>query len=67
MTPGFNDMELESRIVKFVFAIDFEQMSDEEREMLFSEPLRRHPISRKIQDQMEDFMKDWQDFLADQA
>ena len=22
--PGFNDMELESRIVKFVFAIDFE-------------------------------------------
>lgn len=48
MIPGFNDMELESRIVKFVFAIDFEQMSDKEREMLFSEPLRRHPISRKI-------------------
>ena len=41
-------MELESRIVKFVFAIDFETMSLKEREMLFSEPLRRHPISRKI-------------------
>ena len=48
MIPGFNDLELESRIVKFVFAIDFEAMTDKEREMLFCEPLRRHPISRKI-------------------
>lgn len=65
MIPGYNDMDLAKRIVNFVFAINFSAMSDNEREMLFSEPLRRDPVSRKVQEFMEDFMKEWSEFLAD--
>ena len=48
MIPGYNDMDLAKRIVNFVFSLNFSEMSDNERDMLFSEPLKRDPISRKI-------------------
>ena len=46
--PGYNDMDLAKRIVNFVFSLNFSEMSEKERELLFSEPLKRDPISRKI-------------------
>ena len=67
MIPGYDDSNLSSLLSEFVFRINFADMSDSERELLFSEPLKRDPISRKIQKFLENFFKDWDDFLADQA
>lgn len=51
----------------FVFSVNFSELTPSERELIFSEPLKRDPISRKIQSFLESFMKDWDDFMAEQA
>ena len=56
-----------AKLVSFIDTINFSNLTEGERDLLFSEPLRRDPISRQIQGFMENFMKEWSQFLHEQA
>ena len=47
--PGYNEVEYMDRLCDFIRAIDLAALSEAERELIFSEPLKRDPVSRKVQ------------------
>ena len=46
--PGYSDVEFTSSLSMFVFSVNFSELTPAERELIFSEPLKRDPISRKV-------------------
>ena len=65
--PGYDEKEMEKRLVDFVRRINFSELTEQERELLFSAPLKRDPVSRMIQEYLEGFMKEWTNFLEEQS
>ena len=65
--PGYSDIDFMDRIVVFIGAINMSDLNESERELLFSEPLRRDPVTRRVQDFMNRFTKDWSNFLEKEA
>lgn len=47
--PGYNEIEYMDRLCDFIKAIDLAALSDTERDLIFSEPLKRDPVSRSVQ------------------